>query len=191
MNRQMPITIEQLCSDPIIDAAYAQLCKQWHLRKAVKKMNRVLETLCVSKAEKKTFIGALYFRVRDKGYDWLGYRIEPVTLKTPTGTNDTPNQHEPSSTTTPSHTSHDTANAPATAQGHNRPALRATRHYQLTMNKTCITNHSFHKNKELFNRLYEQGASPEALATYVKRWCFLFREQGPRAVSYWTGEWKR
>lgn len=159
------------------------LChKRWHLRKAVKKMNRVLETLCVSKAEKKTFIGKV-----DKGYDWLGYRIEPVTLKTPTGTNNTPNQHAPSSTTTPSHTSHDTANAPATAQGQNRPAQRATRHYQLTMNKTCITNHL-----TKFNRLYEQGASPEALATYVKRWWVWAKggvvlDGGMEAIGY--GVW--
>lgn len=50
------------------------LCRtRWHLRKAVKQMNRILVELKVTKAENKTFIGRTV-----KGFDWLGYRIEPA-----------------------------------------------------------------------------------------------------------------
>ena len=143
------------------------LChKRWHLRKAVKKMNQVLVALRVTKAEKKTFIGRT-----DRGYDWLGYRIEPVQ----TGSDDTPPDRELSDKTIP--------------ETDNKPDLYLTAHskiggsqsgvvvgksvFRLVVNKTCLDNH-FNK----FCRLYEQGASREVLAVYVKRWLVWARGGG-------------
>lgn len=45
------------------------LCNsKWHLRKAVRRMNRVLVDLKVTKAVEKTFIGKV-----ERGFYWLGY----------------------------------------------------------------------------------------------------------------------
>ncbi len=45
---------------------------RWKLRKAVRVVNQVLASLCLSKHPDKTFIGRV-----EKGFDWLGYHISP------------------------------------------------------------------------------------------------------------------
>lgn len=102
------------------------LCNSsWYLRKAVKNMHHILARLNVKIAENKTFIGRV-----NKGYDWLGYRIELVLEKT----------------------------------------KNRTPFFALFINAT-----SYHNHLTKLCRLYEQGASKEALAAYAKRWWIWVR----------------
>lgn len=54
---------------------------RWKLRKAVKVVNHVLASLCLTKHPDKTFIGRI-----EKGFDWLGYHIRPGLLTVATKT---------------------------------------------------------------------------------------------------------
>lgn len=140
------------------------LCNtRWHLRKAVKKMNSALNRLGMFKAEKKTFIGKI-----DKGYDWLGYRIDPDKNATGEGNKGTTQPHTLSDQTPASHRliNEGRASKQANEVVIDKPTTFANaRTYTLTMNQTCIQNHL-----NTYHRLYEQGASSDVLAKYVKRW---------------------
>ena len=140
------------------------LCnKRWHLRKAVKKMNLVLEALCVSKAEKKTFIGKT-----DKGYDWLGYRIEVAghVIGAGGGETGTAGQQRSSDThTSQIHQGESAQSTQAKTRGNRNLVAWLKQSVRLVVNRTCIQNHI-----DKFNRLYERGASKEALVAYLKRW---------------------
>ncbi len=174
------------------------LChKRWHLRKAVKKMNQVLVALRVTKAEKKTFIGKTEKGYDWLGYH---IALAPLAaMPTPaTDSNEAaPVKHLPvlvnNKSTEPgkrkscntqrkskSKKKSKASNAdnktemplvPSTIK-HSRaqltlPARLASGKpvYRLSVNNTCLNNH-----QTKFRRLYEQGASTDALATYVKRW---------------------
>jgi RNA-directed DNA polymerase len=140
------------------------LCNtRWQLRNAVRKMNQVLVRLKVTKAEKKTFIGKL-----DKGFDWLGYRIFAMGGGKPDASafNENEDEDDKTSGTGGKPLKMETSVALCALSASDLLVDRGEKRiFALGVSAGCFGNFL----RKLF-RLYERGASDEALEGDVRRW---------------------